>query len=485
MNRQIRIVALVLGIAFLLLAGNLVSIQLVRAENLASHPANTRLLQKEYALERGAILSSDGQTLALSEERPDSTLKFLRVYPTGELFAHVTGYYSVRFGRTGLESRYNDQLLGRGGVITMQEIGDRLLGFGQRGDSLFLTIDSRVQTAAMDAMGSRTGAVVALDPLTGEILALYSSPSFDPNPLSQHSPAGQEEARAALLNNANKPDLNRAIAEIYPPGSTFKVVTAAAGLTHGETKDTTFPSTASYLPEQTDKPITNFGGASCGGDMTNALRVSCNTYFARLAAELPEGALFDTASAFGFGEIPPIDLGAVASKLPTPEDLSSPAFTAQSGIGQFEVAATPLQMALVAAGIANRGDVVVPRLVKEVRDHTGRQVSQTRADIWKRAVDATTAGVIKDMMVVAVEQGFARTGDVAGTETAGKTGTAETGRPDDSVHVWYIAFAPADSPRIAIAVLIEAGDQKDATGAGIAAPIGKEIMEAHKAVAGW
>lgn len=484
MNRQIRLVALLIGIAFLLLVGNLVSIQLVRAEKLATHPANTRLLQKEYALERGAILSADGQTLARSEERPESNLKFLRTYPTGGLFAHVTGYYSIRFGRTGLESTFNDQLLGRGGVITMQEIGDRFLGSGQRGDTLVLTIDSRVQKVAMEEMGSRRGAVVAVDPLTGEVLALYSSPTFDPDPLSQHSASGQEEARDALLADENKPSLNRATAEIFPPGSTFKVITAAAALTHGQTEDTTFPSTREYLPEQTDRPITNFGGASCGGDMANALRVSCNTYFARLAAELPEGALFDTAEAFGFTEVPPIELVSAASQLPSPDDLESPAFAAQSGIGQFEVAATPLQMALVASGVANRGDIVVPRLVKEVRDHTGKQVSESRADIWRRATDSTTAATLKDMMINAVENGFARTADVAGTTTAGKTGTAETGRDDGSVHVWVIAFAPAESPRIAIAVLVESLPE-DATGAEVAAPIARRVMEAHKAVAGW
>lgn len=485
MNRQIRRVAFALLIFFGVILGNLVRLQIVQAEALAEHEANRRSLFKEYALERGAILSADGKTLARSEERPGSELKFLRLYPEGALFAHVTGYYSVRFGRTGLERSYNAELAGKGGAITIQDLGDRLFGEGERGDILVLSIDSRVQSAAVEALGNRRGGIAALDPVTGQVLALVSSPSFDPNPLSQHSAEGQQQARNALVDDPAKPDLNRATSETYPPGSTLKVVTAAAALTHGRGPGTTFASTRSYLPPQTDKPITNFGGASCGGDMVEALRLSCNTYFARLAAELPEGALEDTALAFGFTETPPIDIRAAASRLPTPEQLASPAFRAQAGIGQFEVAATPLQMALVAAAVANGGQVPVPQIVKEIRDPRGSIVREFRAGIWKEAVEGATADVLKEMMITAVERGFARTGDVPGVTVGGKTGTAETGRDDSSAHVWMIAFAPAEAPRIAVAVLVEAGDRADATGAGVAAPIARRVMEAHKEVAGW
>lgn len=484
MNRQIRKVAYGLLLAFGLLLGNLVWIQLVRAERLATHDANTRLLLREYAIERGAILSADGETLALSEERPGSELKFLRTYPTARLFAHITGYYSVRFGRTGLERSRNDALLGKGGVITMQDLGDRLLGQGETGDTLVLTIDSRVQRAAAEALGRRKGSVVALDPATGDILALYSFPTFDPNPLSQHSGEGQEQAYNALVENPDNPLLNRAAQETYFPGSTFKVVTASAAISHGRGPATSYPATRSYQPPQTDRPITNFGGASCGGNMTQALRASCNTYFARLAAETEAEDFEETVRGFGFGEVPPIDLRAVASNLPSEEQLASPAFRALAGIGQFEVSATPLQMALVAATVANEGRVPVPKLVREIRGPDGRVVEQVASGTWREATTPQVAGQVKEMMTVAVERGFARTVDLPGLTVAGKTGTAETGRPDESVHVWVIAFAPAANPRIAVAVVLE-GVPEGSTGSTLAGPIARRVMQAQRQVAGW
>lgn len=486
MNKQIRAIGFTMLILFGVVFVNLSWIQLVRAENLANHQRNTRLLLKEYALERGAIRSLDGQTLAISEPTPDSELKSIRRYPEGNLYAHATGYYSIRFGRDSLERLYNSELTGKGGVLTMQDLGDRLLGKGQKGDTLVLSIDSAVQQAALNALGNRKGAIVALDPVSGQILAMVSTPTFDPNPLSQHSAQGQQDAWQQLNDDPDRPLLNRAARQTYPPGSTFKVVTAAAALEHGIGADTSFPATNEYHPQQTNRVIGNFGGSTCGGDMAAAMTVSCNTYFARLAAEMPAGELEETAKAFGFTETPPLDISAVASRLPEADDLRSPAFRALSAIGQHNVAATPLQMALVAAGIANGGNVPAPKLVKQIEDARGAVVQQTSPETWKRAVSAQTAGILKDMMVNVAARGTATAAAIPGVQVAAKTGTAQTGESGDDTLAWTIGFAPADAPRIAIAVVVEGtGPGGNETGGRLAAPMVREVIQAHRTAAGW
>lgn len=486
MNKQIRVVGFTILILFGAVFLNLSWIQLVRAEELANHQANTRLLFKEYALERGAISSADGKTLALSEPTPNAQLKSLRRYPESELFAHTVGYYSIRFGRDALERTYNDELAGKGGVVTMQDLGDRLLGRGEKGDSLVLSIDTSVQQAAQDALGGRKGAVVALDPSTGQVLAMYSSPSFDPNPLSQHSADGQQVAWDALQNDEDRSQINRAARTIYPPGSTFKILTAAAALENGKGTDTSFPELRDYQPEQTDRTIGNFGDSTCGGDMVSAFTVSCNTYFAQLGAELPAGALEQTARAFGFSEAPPLDIPATASRLPTDDELRSPAFRALSAIGQFDVAATPLQMALVAAAIGNDGRVPVPKLVKQIDDTRGAVAEQFGPETWKEAVSPQTAATIKEMMVLVAERGTARAAAIPGVQVAAKTGTAQTGVSGEGVLAWTVAFAPADAPRIAIAVVVEgSGEGSAETGGRVASPMVKQVLEAHQRVAGW
>lgn len=486
MNKQIRAVGFAILILFGAVFVNLSWLQLVRADSLANHPSNTRLLLKEYALERGAISSDDGKTLAISEPTPDAALKSLRRYPEGALFAHTVGYYSIRFGREGLERIYNKQLTGKGGVVTMQDLGDKLLGRGEKGDTLVLSINSSVQNAARDALGSRKGAIVALDPTNGQVLAMYSSPSFDPNPLSQHSPEGQQSAWQALQADGDSAQINRATQTTYPPGSTFKIITAAAALENGKGTDTSFPQLKDYKPEQTDKAIGNFGGSTCGGDMVAAFTVSCNTYFSQLGAELPAGALEDTARAFGFTERPPLDIRAAASKLPTDDQLKSPAFRALSSIGQFNVAATPLQMALVAAAIGNGGKVPVPKMVKQIEDARGAVAETIRSETWKEAVSPETASTIKELMVGVVERGTATAAAIPGVRVAAKTGTAQTGEAGLGVLAWTVAFAPADAPRIAIAVVVEgSGEGSNETGGKVAAPLVRQVLQAHRSVAGW
>jgi peptidoglycan glycosyltransferase len=232
--------------------------------------------------------------------------------------------------------------------------------------------------------------------------------------------------------------------------------------------------------------IRNFGGGNCGGDMRDAMRVSCNTYFARLAAEMPAGILEETAMAFGFTETPPLDISSVASRLPDGDELRSPAFRALSAIGQFSVAATPLQMALVAAGISNDGRVPVPKLVKQIEDARGAVVEQTSPETWKEAVSPETADTIKEMMVEVAASGTARAAALPGVEVAAKTGTAQTGESGDDSIAWTIAFAPADNPRIAVAVMVEgSGPGSDETGGRVASPMVRQVLQAHRDVAGW
>ncbi|MGI8425264.1 MAG: peptidoglycan D,D-transpeptidase FtsI family protein [Actinomycetota bacterium] len=486
MNSQIRIVAMVILGLFGALFINLSWIQLVDAEKLANNPANTRLLLKEYSLARGAIRTSDGKTVAMSEETPAEALKFLRKYPEGPLFSHAVGFYSVRYQRAGLEQSHNKELTGSGGVVTMQDLGDKLLGKGEQGDNLVLSIDSRVQQAASDALGARKGAIVALDPLNGQILALVSKPDFDPNPISQHSSEGQQQAWDGLNKNPDRPLNNRAATETYPPGSTFKLITAAAALENGVSPDTSFPPADGYKAPQTDRVIGNFGDSTCGGNMADALRVSCNAYFARLGAELPRGALEKTAKAFGFTEKPPLDSRAVASRLPDSSQLKSPAFAALTSIGQLSVSATPLQMALVAAGIGNSGKVPVPQFVKQVEDARGGIVETASAEIWKEAVSPENAETIKQMMIGVVEGGSGRGAAIPGIKVAGKTGTAQAGASGQNTLAWFVAVAPADAPRIAIAVVVEGpGEGSTETGGKLAAPMAKSVLQAHRSAAGW
>jgi penicillin-binding protein A len=485
-NRQVRRVALFVLILYGAVYLRLNWIQLVQAEKLANDPNNVRLLLKEYSTERGAVLSADKKTLAQSTPTPDRSLKYLRQYPLGPLFAHSVGYYSVVFGRDRLERTYNKALTGEGGVLTVQDVGDRFLGKGNPGDTVEVTIDSTVQQAATTALGSRKGAVVALDPLTGDVLALATFPSFDPNAISGHSTADIRKAWDALQGDQNRPLLNRATSESYAPGSTFKILTAAAALEHGLGVGTSYPSQSEYLPPQTNRAIGNFGGRTCGGSMADAMRISCNTYFARLGAELSASDFQETARNFGFGERPPLDIQSARSRMPSEAAFRSPAFRAQSAIGQFDVSATPLQMALMTAGIANGGKISKPRLVRRIRDYRGIKVEETPSETWKEAVSRETADTLTGLMVDVVENGTGKAAAIPGVKVAGKTGTAQTGE-GNAPHAWFICFAPADQPRIAVAVIVEHGGDvgNEATGGRLAAPIAKAVLEAHRKVGLW
>jgi peptidoglycan glycosyltransferase len=324
--------------------------------------------------------------------------------------------------------------------------------------------------------------VVALDPSTGGVLAMYSNPTYDPNLLAGHDALVVDANFEALNADPNKPDLARTYREIYPPGSSFKTVTAGTALDDGVvTPETEFPSVSSItLPLTDGLQLENFGGQSCGGDLVESFTKSCNTTFAQIGLELGN-AFVDGMRGFGVYESPPLDLdpGAVASTgPPTSEfDHDDPEF-ALAGIGQGMVAVTPLEMALVASGIANGGVINQPHVAEEILDVDDVSVKRIGTDPWKRAMSASTALTVSEMMVSVVENGTGGAAAIPGVSVAGKTGTAQV--DGGRVHAWFVAFAPVEDPQVAVAVIVEGGGDvgSEATGGEVAAPIARAVIEA-------
>ena len=479
MSRQVRR----LGIAMLVLYGALFVqlnfIQVIRADSYNDKPINSRAVKRDYDRPRGQIVSADGTVLARSLPDPGE-FKYRREYPEHDLFGQLTGFFSFTYGSDGVEKTYNTELAGRDDDGSLKGLIDLLVDDKHTND-VTLTIDKNVQQVARDALGERRGSVVALDVRDGSLLAMWSFPSYDPQPLSQPNQRAAGDTRALLLLDKNKPLLPRAYRETFFPGSTFKVVTAAAGLTSGKvTPDTPdYPREKEFTPIHTNRPLRNFGGETCGGKLFDVFRISCNTAFAHMGLDAGPVALVDRANAFGFGDKPPLDLPAVARS-----PIADAAFfknneplLAQTAIGQNTVAATPLQMALVAAGIANDGVIMEPHVLKEVRDEEGTVVRRFHPTVWKTAVTPEVANTVRQAMALVVQSGTATRLAVPGVPTAGKTGTAQIG--NGLSHAWIIGFAPVDEPRVAIAVIVESqSGNTEATGGRVAAPIGQKVLEA-------
>lgn len=485
MNRRIRRLGTALLLAFVALFAQLNNIQVLRARALANDPRNTRRAVRDFARPRGAIVSADDVVLASSQPSGDS-FRRQRVYPpeTAALFAHVTGFFSFTYGTDGVERTYNDDLAGRTPALRLDRLGDVLLG-RVRTANVRLTVPVSVQAAARDALGERPGAVVALDPRTGALLALYSWPTFDPNPLAAHVQAAVQAAWSRFSADPARPMLARAYRERFFPGSTFKVVTAATALATGVAtpEKPVYPTLRELRLPQTDRPLRNFGGMACGGTLADALRVSCNTVFAQLGLDLGAERLVAGAAAFGFGARPPLDLPAPAASAFPPVDAfrrNLPAL-AQSAIGQFDVQATPLQMALVAAAVANGGVIMRPHVMAEVVDDTGVVVRRARPEPWRTATTPEVAATLRDMMVTVVERGTARSvaEPLPGVRVAAKTGTAQLGTQPPSSHAWLIAFAPAEAPTVAVAVLVQGQPGvSEVTGGRVAGPVAKAVLAA-------
>nr|WP_156607685.1 penicillin-binding protein 2 [Auraticoccus cholistanensis] len=460
---------------FALLLGNGTYLIVVRQDALNAHPNNRRVRDAEFAQDRGGILVAN--TLIAETVESDGDFRYQRVYPDPEAYAHVTGWYSYDRARSGLEETYNTELAGTDDSLFVRRLVDLVTGRTPQGASITTTINPEAQRAAAEALGDRKGAVVALDPRTGAVLALVSHPSYDPNAIASHDIGEADQAYTQLAEDEDRPLANRAAREIYPPGSTFKLVTAAAALEAGWEPDTEtdspdrlqLPGTETYLPNQTD----------CGGDevtLDQALQVSCNTAFANLGVELGADALREQAEAFGFETRHLADLNGVASRFPeNPDD----AQTALSAIGQFEVAASPLQMAMVAAGIANDGVVMEPYLVDQVRAPNLSVLRQTRPQELGRAMSAENAAKLQQMMVDVVEEGTGANARLDGVEVGGKTGTAQTDL-ERNPYAWFVSAAPMDDPQVAVAVFIEDADiaRNDIAGGRLAAPIARAVTQA-------
>lgn len=475
MNRALRRLVAALAAAWLILLVALSNAQLIAGPGYRSDPRNVRLVYDRLGSERGPIITSDGQLIAFSEQDPDNRRLFRRRYPGADLYGHIVGYTSYLFSDSGLERAASDTLRSDRNA-TLSGLLDILTGTDIRALGLRLTIDHHIQEAAAAALDGQRGAIVALDPATGAVLAMVSSPGFDPNTIL--GPADGAAGRS-LEGNAGRPLLNRAIQAAYAPGSVFKVVTAAAALDAGLVEaDTSVADRAELELPGTTAVIRNAGGRLCAGNeevsITIAFARSCNTVFASLGIDL--GAhLQATAEAFGFGTPPPFDLDVLPSIISAGTDLADGAARAQTAIGHRDLQATPLQMALVAAAVANGGAMMRPYLVEDTFDADGRVVMSTAPEVWRRPLDAATAQILTGMMELAVAEGTGFAASLPGTPVAGKTGTAA---PDATV--WFIGFAPADDPVIALAVVVEDGGKLGLRGSGgsVAAPIAQNVFAA-------
>lgn len=481
MNAPLRRLAVVVFALFAALLASSTWIQFVRADELDADPRNSRTLLRELGRERGPIVVAGN---AVAESVPDDDedpYEFQRRYPEPGLYAHTTGYYSVFFGATGLESAASDLLSGTADQLFYRRVSDLLTGTEPRGAVVETTLDPAVQQAATDALGSQRGAVVALDPSTGDVLAMVSSPGFDPNILASHDRDEATGYRQQLLDDPARPLENRAISgRLYPPGSVFKLVTAAAALESGRyDENSVVPGPAELDLPQTTVNLPNSGGRACGANdqvsLTDALRQSCNTAFGAIGLDLGDDALREQAEAFGFGQDLRVPVRVTPSTVPA--DMNPPQ-TAQAAIGQFDVRVTPLQMAMVSAGIANGGVVMEPQLVQSVRSAELETIDEPQPTELGRAISPETAAALTRMMTTVVTEGTGRAAQIEGVTVAGKTGTAQHAE-GAAPHAWFTAFAPAEDPQVAVAVVVEEGGEagNEASGGRTAAPIARAVIE--------
>mgnify|MGYP006270227929 CR=1 FL=1 len=490
MDARVRRLGAALLALFALAFAQVNRIQVLDAARLADDPANAaRRIAQQQEVDRGRILARDGTVLA--ESRPiRGTHRYRRVYPAGPLYGGVTGYLSLVYGPSKLERAEDAVLAGRAPELAAASLLDLVAGAPRRGGDVVTTIDPVVQRAAAAALGDQPGAVVAIDPATGEVLALVANPSADPNRLAAIRGEAVRAAWEEFNADPEKPLLSRADEELFPPGSTFKLVTAAAALAAGYGPDSLWDNPPSLDLPDTTATLDNFGGEHCLDGaaritLADALRVSCNVVFGEIGLALGADRLVAQARAFGFGadtaaDLVPFDVPFEEGVVPDPSSFSdrTPAI-ALSAIGQDDVLANPLQMALVATAIANGGTLMVPHLVLEIRDRDGAVVRRTEPEVWGRPMTPEAAAALGAMMAEVVRTGTGTAAQVPGVVVAGKTGTAQHGG-GPIPHAWFTCFAPLDAPRVAVAVLVLDGGSlgSDATGGRVAAPIAKAVLEA-------
>ena len=481
MNKQLRRVTIVVLLMFLALFGSTTVIQVFQQDNLKADGRNVRTLYAGFSAERGPILVA-GQPIAQSVPTDDE-YKYQRQYTNGPLYSAVTGYFTLNQGNTGLEGALNDYLSGTANQQFLDQLNAILTGQNPKGAAVETTIDPAVQQAAWDALGNLQGAVVALDPKTGAILAMVSKPAFDPNVLAVHNSSKVIAGYQQLLADAGDPLVDRAISgSLNPPGSTFKLVVASAALANGYTPDSEFPNPSRLQLTGTSTFISNSEGGSCGGGATasiaTALRLSCNIPFAQLGQALGYDAVSAQAKAFGFGDGSlRIPMKVTPSVYPQTTDDAQQEL---SSFGQGNDRVTPLQMAMVSSAIANGGTLMTPTLIDSI---TARDLSVLRKlepTVYGRPVSGDIAATMTGLMINNVANGAASNARISGVDVAGKTGTAQNGDGAQPYTLWFTGFAPANDPRVAVAVVVENGGGRGQSGVGntVAAPIAKKVIEA-------
>jgi peptidoglycan glycosyltransferase len=482
MNVALRRTAYAIFMVFIVLAASVTYVQAVNGPEYRDDPRNPRLVAWRTGRERGPIVTSDQVAVALSQQSRQDPKFFEREYPHGDLYAHTVGYTSVLFGSMGLEKAHSSTLTSDRDA-TISGVLNGILGGDTRPRGLRITIDHSLQMAAAEALGGQKGAIVAIDPATGAVLALVSNPSFDPNTLigPDAGQAGQD-----LESDVDEPLRNRVTDESYSPGSVFKVITTGSGLDTGLVSPSSlFPDPVELELPGSESTIKNFNGEVCNDGREVTLEFafihSCNTTFAQLGMDLGGNRLATTANRFGFNQSVPFDLDVLTSFFPNGAALEAnvPA-TAQSAIGQRDVQTTPFLMALSAAAVANEGTMMAPYLVYDVFTSDGVVESSTVPEPWRRAMSPATAAVLADLMEQVVVSGTGSRAAVPGIRIAGKTGTAQvTGK---APHAWFIGYGPVEPEfgdhSIAIAVVVESGGDsgESATGGSVAAPIAQKVL---------
>ena len=480
MNRQLRGVSTVIVLMFVALFVSTTSIQFFASDSLRADSRNSRTILDSYSTKRGAILV-DGSPIAESTPSDDQ-YQYQRKYTNGPLYSAVTGYFTIGQGNAGIESAENAVLSGNSDASFFQNLNAILTGQDVQGDNVNLTIDPAVQQAAYDALGTNTGSVVAIEPSTGKILAMVSKPDFDPNALTSHDTTEVKAQYDALLGQRPTPLQNRAIGgDLYTPGSVFKLIVASAALKDGKYDlDSEFPNPSRLQLPGTQTYINNAEGGSCGGGDTVKLRTaiqnSCNIPFAELGQKLGYDTIKQMADKYGFGDAIEVPMRATASQYP---DVDSTAQLMLSSFGQASVRVSPLQIAMVSAGIANGGKVMQPSLVDSVTTSDLKTVESFSPKQFSNPLSGSEAADLTEAMQSVVSGGTGTNAKIDGVDVAGKTGTAEGGTGDPYT-LWFTGFAPAKNPEVAVAVVVGNGGGLGQSGVGntVAAPVAKKVMEA-------
>lgn len=479
MNRELKRVSVLVLAMFVALLVSTSIIGVFKADALNADPRNSRVLEDSYLAQRGAILVA-GQPVAQSVPSKD-TYKYQRVYSNGPLYSTVTGFFPINGTATGIEGALGDKLSGTSNSQFLDRLNSILTGKNPQGASVELTIDPVAQQAAYKALGELQGSVVVLQPKTGRILAMVSKPGFDPNALAVHDTAAVNATYAALLKAPGDPLINGAINTLNFPGSTFKPIVSSAAFGSGDyTENSQLPDLSRLTLPGTDAVVSNDTGASCAGGGTVSIALaqinSCNIPFAELGMKLGSNTIRAQAEAFGFNKQLSIPMAVTPSVYPS--NYNEPQ-TGMSAFGQASDKATPLQMAMVSAGIADGGTVMTPNLVDYIRSADLQTLQSFSPKAFNQAATSQVAATVAQMMVDGVNNGVASNARIDGVSVGGKTGTAQnaTGQP---YTLWFTGFAPADNPQYAIAVVVEngGGQGQSGTGNSVAAPIAKKVLEA-------